>query len=104
MGRPPDPVWTGSSPWRRSCAGGPPASIAERYHAVSVDGGRAGGTSRCVAERLGAVAVGRDRASGPAAGVTESSLVLRRRGRDHGERERDDGECLHCFILLPAEM
>jgi hypothetical protein len=31
-------------------------------------------------------------------------LVLRRRGRDHGERECGDGECLHCFILLAAEV
>jgi hypothetical protein len=95
-----EPIWTGSSPWPGRGAGGPTAGIAERRGAVGVAGGRACGSSRCVAERLGAVAVSRDRADCAPAGITKRSLVLRRRGRDHGKRKRGDGECLHCFILL----
>ena len=87
---------------RCGCASGAAFGITERCRAVTVTGSCAGGAARTIAECLGAVAVSRDRASGPAAGIAERGLVLRRRGRDHGERERGEGDCLHRFILVAA--
>jgi hypothetical protein len=48
-------VWTGSSPWRRSCASGPARGVAERGRAVAVTGSRTGGPARAITERPGAV-------------------------------------------------